>query len=283
MRRILNFLERQPPDVTICTSVILLVIIGYFDYITGVEFSFSIFYLLPIMLVTWLIGKKAGIIMAVCCSVTWLSADYFATVAYSHPLVPYWNTIVMLGIFLIFTYITAEFREMLDREKKMSRTDILTAAANRRHFFELAEMEIKRSSRYRRPFTVAYIDLDDFKYVNDHFGHSVGDELLRCVSNTISQNVRVTDVFARLGGDEFVVMLPESDDHAAIRNLVNKLQEKLLFAMKEKQWPITFSIGVIIFVKPPATVDEMINLPDELMYSIKRSGKNMVRFEVFSK
>jgi diguanylate cyclase (GGDEF)-like protein len=103
-----------------------------------------------------------------------------------------------------------ELRSAMEREKEAARTDSLTGAMNSRAFGELATAELHRARRYERPFTIAYVDIDDFKAVNDRFGHSSGDTLLRLVAETMKHNSRAVDVIARVGGDEFVILFPET-------------------------------------------------------------------------
>jgi diguanylate cyclase (GGDEF)-like protein len=128
---------------------------------------------------------------------------------------------------------------------------------------------------------LAYIDLDNFKTVNDTYGHLIGDSLLRLVADTIRNNIRTTDVLARLGGDEFVVLLPETDFEQS-EIVINKVQTQLLDEMKKNNWPVTFSIGAVTFLTPPESVDEMIKKADNLMYSAKKNGKNTKKREVWS-
>jgi diguanylate cyclase (GGDEF)-like protein len=135
--------------------------------------------------------------------------------------------------------------------------------------------EITRARRYNRPLTLLYIDLDNFKQVNDAFGHETGDELLVEVAATIRCNVRATDLVARLGGDEFALLLTETNREAGLV-VTNKLRETLLRAMQERNWPVTFSIGVVSFTVPPASVEEMVKQADEVMYSVKQRGKNSI-------
>jgi diguanylate cyclase (GGDEF)-like protein len=172
-----------------------------------------------------------------------------------------------------------EIRSAMEREKELARTDPLTGAMNSRAFGELATAELHRARRYERPFTLAYVDIDDFKAVNDRFGHSTGDTLLRLVAETMKHNSRAVDVVARVGGDEFVVLLPETGPGPA-QVVSRKLQERLLGVVQQNGWPATFSIGAITFISPPATVDEMLRLADRLMYSAKKSGKNQIRHEI---
>jgi diguanylate cyclase (GGDEF)-like protein len=275
-------LRESPRSYVIFIGSLLISLMGYIDYLTGSEIAITILYLLPISFVTWYAGWNVGALMSIITTSVWFLADLSATEQYSHPIVPFWNTAVMLATFLIFAYILSALRDRLDEEKSLSRTDSLTGAMNRRYFFELAESEMSRAGRYKHPFTVAYIDLDNFKSVNDSFGHLVGDRLLRTVSNTLRKSLRNTDTFARIGGDEFAIILPETGDHKSVMTLFGKVRDNLLEAMKKKDWTVTFSIGVAIYLNPPDSVDEMINIPDRIMYSIKNDGKNMVKVEVFA-
>lgn len=167
----------------------------------------------------------------------------------------------------------------LEKEQNMARIDFLTKVPNRRTFWEGVDTEAKRSRRYGRPMTLAYVDLDNFKQVNDIYGHQVGDDLLRAVAVTMHTIVRSTDLVARLGGDEFALLLPETNGEAA-NIVVNKIQAALLKAVEEHNWPVTFSFGVVTFNSPLDSVDEMIKRADDLMYEVKRGGKSAVVAEV---
>lgn len=164
---------------------------------------------------------------------------------------------------------------VLQREKELARTDVLTGLANRRSFYESLQMERSRTVRYGRPITLAYVDLDNFKRVNDTLGHSVGDELLVCVASLLRNTLRASDLVGRLGGDEFAVLLPETGAQAA-ESLLQKLALVLNDAMRARNWPVTFSIGAAAFLDNPVPVEEMIRTADELMYSVKKSGKNRI-------
>jgi diguanylate cyclase (GGDEF)-like protein len=183
-----------------------------------------------------------------------------------------------LGFFLVVSYILSALKSSLEQQKLTARTDHLTGIPNRRCFYDLAALEMNISRRYQHPFTVIYIDIDNFKTVNDTLGHSAGDSLLRLVSATIRDNIRTADIVARLGGDEFALLLPESGSEAA-QAAIRKVR-KSLEDVVQSNWPVTFSIGMVTYLKPPPTVDEMIKRADDLMYSVKDKGKDMVRHEI---
>jgi diguanylate cyclase (GGDEF)-like protein len=169
----------------------------------------------------------------------------------------------------------SQLKVLLAKEHDLARIDPLTTVPNRRAFYEALEKERVRTIRYRRPCTLAYLDLDNFKKVNDSLGHAVGDELLVEVAAGLRSNLRVTDYVGRLGGDEFAILLPETDATAA-KLVLHKLRLRLLEQMKTHNWKVTFSIGAATFLDPPASLDVMIRLADETMYAIKAQGKNNV-------
>ncbi len=169
----------------------------------------------------------------------------------------------------------AQLNEVLQREKELARTDVLTGLANRRAFYESLQVERSRAARYRRPITLACLDLDNFKRVNDTLGHSVGDELLARVADVLRQTLRLTDTVGRLGGDEFALLLPETDAPSA-EALLEKLRGVLRRAMEARKWPVTFSIGAATFLESPPSIEHMIQTADELMYAVKKSGKNRI-------
>ncbi len=184
-----------------------------------------------------------------------------------------------MGYFLMVAFALAALKKALEREKELSRADSLTGVANGKYFYELGSTEIYRSNRYNHPVTLAYLDLDDFKKVNDDFGHSEGDKLLRLFAATVRENLRLSDIVARLGGDEFAVLLPETGFEQG-KAVVNGLRKVVLQALSnESQRPaVTFSIGVVTCEDRECTVDELIKMADALMYSAKNKGKNRVEY-----
>lgn len=263
-------------------ALCMIALISVADYLTGSALAFSIFYLVPISLATWFVGKRAGIIAAALCAVAWLATLVANGHAYSNTLVPIWNLIVGVGLFVCALVILSTLRDALDHERELARTDTLTGAANSRAFAERARFELKRAARYNRPFSLAYIDVDNFKVVNDRFGHGAGDELLRTVAKTLNANLRPTDTVARLGGDEFVILFVEAgyrEAQAAIR----RVQKSLAEIARESGWPVTFSIGMVTCEDPAESVEVLLKMADTLMYGVKRGSKNGLRHELLDK
>jgi diguanylate cyclase (GGDEF)-like protein len=276
VKRLIEYLSSLSRPSLIRTGLASVLIIGTADYLTGSELSLFILYLLPVAVVATFGGVWPGLAISLASASVWLLADLLEGMQYSHPFIPYWNAAVRLVILSIVVIL----QSALTREKYAARTDYLTGLANRRHFFETAEQEIRRARRYLQPFSVAYIDIDNFKEVNDRRGHAAGDRLLQSVGGVIRDNVRAVDFPARLGGDEFAVLLPQARAEAA-RTALSKLQQLLAETMRNERWPVTFSFGVVTFLKTPESVDEMIRKADGLMYAVKAEGKNAIKFDVY--
>lgn len=158
----------------------------------------------------------------------------------------------------------------------MATRDALTGLANRRNFMTRLEIERKRSARSRLPITIGYLDLDDFKAVNDTLGHVKGDDVLRIVGGFLTSHLRDTDCAARLGGDEFAVMLPETGLDAALI-VLDKLHSGLSAKLNTSGFPVGLSVGVASFAIAPCSVREMLQAADRLMYEVKKDGKGAVR------
>jgi diguanylate cyclase (GGDEF)-like protein len=161
-----------------------------------------------------------------------------------------------------------ELEEALQRERVRANVDGLTGAANRRHFYELAEQELAVAKRYQQPMSVILFDLDRFKEINDTLGHQAGDEILQRVASTVRAHLRHADVLARYGGEEFIVLLPQTSPTPA-SIVAERMREDVT-----AQSGITISCGVAGLSSPDDTLDDLIRRADEALYSAKREGRN---------
>lgn len=276
--KLVYYLDKLPRSLITVLALLLCVVVGVVDGIFGHIYSLVPFYLAPVVLAAWFVGRKVGYLLSCTSSLAWLVVEITGGLYLKSDLTLYWNDAMKLMLFLLTTTVVSSLKEALDREKVVSRTDLLTGMPNRRHYFELVEGEIKRNHRYEDPFTIAYLDIDNFKVVNDTKGHAEGDKLLRRVARVLSSSIRETDMVARLGGDEFALLLPETGEESAL-TVVNKVRQRL-HKYVEKRWPVTFSIGMVTYLKSPATVDEVIGLADRLMYEAKEASKNALHRNV---
>jgi len=278
MNTLFTFFETQPRSIVLLICTLLVIGLGIIDYATGPDLSLFIFYLIPVFIATWFTGRWAGVVFSVLSALAWSLADRFSATI----IIPFWNLSVEVVFFLIVTNFLSLLKTSLEHEKYLARTDHLTGAVNRRHFMELATLEIERARRYGRPLTLSYVDLDNFKVINDTLGHNMGDTLLKLVVKTMRDHIRTTDIIARLGGDEFVILFPETGLPTA-ETVADKIQQKLLDAMASHSWPVTFSFGVVCFNTPPGSIDQMITFADKVMYEVKNGGKNRVKFVLYDK
>ena len=274
-----EFFDNVSRPVWLLVGFIAVLIIGDVDYATGQEIHISIFYLLPVAATTWFVGRTTGLVFAAISAASWFAADLFGGHHYSHPAIPYWNMLVRFGFFLIVLIVLSRLKVAYEHVKTLSSVDPLTGILNGRTFQERANAEIERARRYSHPFTVVCLDLDNFKAVNDRFGHSAGDNLLRLVTDIIRNNLRITDIFARVGGDEFLLFLPETGQESA-RTALDKILDRVTSQLQEAEWPVTLSVGAVTYLSPPDSVDSMILQADNLMYQVKHGGKNRILQEL---
>jgi diguanylate cyclase (GGDEF)-like protein len=282
-----GYLDAQSKVALFVFGLLLVVLAGLLQSVAG-SLSFLIYYLVPVGLAAWFVGRWAGMATALasagaCGAAWWLAGGPRPGPAALFDISPATVTAQFLFFLVVLAYVLTTLKAALGRAEQLARTDYLTGVANARYFFELASAEIERARRYEHPFSLAYIDADNFKSINDRLGHGAGDALLRLMAESIQGRVRANDVLARLGGDEFALLLPEAG-HDAAAAAVGKIRAGLAEVMQNRGWPVTFSIGVVTCISPPdTTLDELIKVADELMYSVKRSGKNMIRHEILGK
>ena len=275
---IFDVIHRWNHAAVVAISVALIVVIGLIDYLTGVELSLSFFYLIPICLVAASSGMAAVILSGTLCVCVGLAGSIANGVRHSSPLIFVWNGTMRFGIFLVVGYLINRLVRILEEEKQLSRTDALTGVANRRLFYELLQAEMSRSRRSGRPFTLVYVDVDDFKRINDSIGHAKGDEALRYVASTMKAQVRDTDIVGRIGGDEFILLLSGCREDDA-RMVVSKIRA----AVSEEAAPLigrelTLSMGALTVpaseTESGKTQENLVRAADDLMYQVKKSGKN---------
>lgn len=253
------------------------VVVGTVDYLTGYEISMSLFYLGPVALAAWYAGTRTGAAVAVFSCVCWYVADLGAGNRYSHPAIPVWNALIRFGFFLITGLLLAALRASLRRQQHLARTDALTGLEGRRAFDERLAHDLALAQRRRSVLTLAWIDLDDFKTVNDTHGHAVGDRVLRAVGDALRRSLRRADTAARMGGDEFALILPDTD-LAGAQEIIARLTQGVRDAFGDGENRISCSIGVVTVLDPAVAAEHIMATADALMYDVKHQGKAAVAF-----
>lgn len=254
-------------------------LVGVPDYLAGVEISLSLFYLGPVGIATWYAGRRTGMLIAFISTLAALAGDVSAAHDALRPGIMAWDGFLHLGFMLVVVYLLDRLRAHARIAQELARTDELTGIFNRRAFLEHLQYRLDLAAREKNPVALAYIDLDDFKEVNDRGGHDEGDRILKLVASALTHSIRRTDVVARLGGDEFGMLMVGADQTGA-ESLLAKVRASLFEALAPEESAVTCSIGCVAFRTPPATCDVALRAADALMYKVKSRGKNAVAFEV---
>jgi diguanylate cyclase (GGDEF)-like protein len=280
VKTIFNTLDKRSNKYIWLLSLLMVVILSGLVFAFSAIVFFEPFYVLPITLASWYGSKKSGLLLALLSVLVLILVKELAfqgnfdienIIYYGLP-----YAISFSGLAILIT----NFRSVHKIEATAADTDDLTSINNPRSFYAELANELVRSFRYKHIFSLAYIDIDDFKNINDTLGHSEGDRLLVEVANCLKSSLRQTDTVARLGGDEFACLLPETEQKEAkiaFSKAIHLLQER----MKKYDWSVSFSVGLVTFDTPPGDIKEAIKITDDLMYSVKNNEKDNIAFKIW--
>ncbi len=255
--------------------------LGFLRTATDAEYAFASAVIIPVVFVAWIGDRKAGMVFSLLAATMMLaSSSLLAERQFSVWWIPYINALTRFATYAFIVHLVVMVRTLLEREREIASHDALTGLLNRRAFFEAGNAEADRSRRYGHPLAVAYLDLDNFKRLNDRQGHEAGDRALQAVAKRLVGSLRNTDRLARLGGDEFAVLLPEIS-HDAATEAGHKIAAAAGAALKEFP-PVSASIGIAWFERAEGDFSAMLDAADSLMYKIKQEGKHGMRVERFA-
>lgn len=182
------------------------------------------------------------------------------------------------NLLLQFKNMIESHLQLIETNKKFERMayyDHLTDIYNRRYFFEIATSTISLAKRDQKPLSISMIDIDNFKSINDTYGHNVGDEVIKSLTKEVSLCIRESDIFARFGGEEFILLLSSTDVNSA-----TTISEKIRVAIENiqvnKNISFTISMGIAEFNFSNDQLHDVIKRADEKLYEAKTSGKNKV-------
>ena len=177
--------------------------------------------------------------------------------------------------------VNAELLNLNEELQIQARFDALTACANRRYVLEILDVELQRSLRFGFACTIAMLDIDHFKAVNDQYGHATGDAVLRHFVGTVTAALRVTDTLGRVGGEEFLLLMPQTEGAGALElaERIRQAVERQTVATESGEWPLTVSIGVAQWRGAGDTPEGVIARADDALYAAKHAGRNRVLVE----
>lgn len=276
---VMAFLSCRSKPAIVAIGIILVILLGVADFTLGAGLRFFLFYWPPIAIVAWFASRRWAYALAAFAGLTWILANWKGDLSLDAVSVTAWNLAVNCFSFAFLGHVIARLREYVDLERETARTDSLTEVSNGRAFREVLAAQMARSQRSGERFTVAYMDVDNFKAVNDRFGHEEGDELLRTIATTLRQALRGADVVARLGGDEFSVLLPGTGAEEG-RAVIERVVADLKAAAARGEWPVSFSVGVVTCTGDTAPSTDLLQMADRLMYAVKSRGKDGVEYLV---
>jgi diguanylate cyclase (GGDEF)-like protein len=265
-------IDRLHPVTSSAVVLGLVVVLTVIDYQLGAERSLGAAHLLPAGLAVWAFGRMVGLATALVSAVCWTAVANYAP-ASGVPPAPAWTLLSNSLLFVLAAMGLWAFRVAYAHERGMARSDELTGLPNRHAFVERARVELERARRGGHPLSVAFIDVDDFKLLNDRLGHSAGDGALRAVAGELLAGARSLDLVARLGGDEFAVLLPGLDGPEA-----GAAAARLHGAAS-----LSCSAGCVTWRALPADIDELLRQADAVMYAVKREGKGRLRHEIIDR
>ncbi len=261
-------------------------VMSVLDFVTGREFRSVLFYLLPVLVVSWWLPRRWVLPTALIASASW-TVTGFHIEGYAHIGVTLFNAVSSLLIFLMVGVLLSTVRgerdllaaanlrvqQLLQAESQLARTDPLTRLANHREFMDRLKLDALRAARDGTSLCVLYLDLDNFKRLNDQFGHAAGDQALKEIATQLRAATRGTDLPARLGGDEFAVLLWGVDADAAAQ-----VASRLIAGVRQlgAKWPGTAlgaSVGVAWFERAPQDPEQLVRTADDAMYGAKAAGK----------
>jgi diguanylate cyclase (GGDEF)-like protein len=234
------------------------------DVTTGRDLSLSIAYVAGVGFLAWYGGRALGLLGAAGAAAAVLTDGLANSVAVA---VSVWNALVALAFLVVVVLVLVRIRTALDREQSQARFDPLTGIPNRRACEERGELELGRMRRNGGSLSVAFLDLDGLKQLNDRHGHAAGDAALVRLARSAQAILRPTDLLARVGGDEFVLLLPDTDSADAVT--VTRRLQHALDTGDDLAVPIT--VGLVTWHTPPQNLEDLFVEADALMYNAKRS------------
>ena len=254
--------------------VLLTLAVYWVNVVTPPAARLGILYVIPVLLVTWAEGLAWGIVFAL---VTTGLREAIAWVQMPADTPMVWRVLTGVAYLAVLGVAMAGLQTLRRSRAQLARLvtqDPLTNVLNARAFADRLSQELDRNRRYPRPLALMYMDLDNFKVINDTHGHQTGDAVLRLVADAMRSSVRQADVVGRLGGDEFAVLMPETD-----AQLADGAAKRLIAGLRTvfKGTPnVTASIGVVSCTSTDASTDDLLRRADQAMYDAKKSGKDRV-------
>lgn len=273
--RTLYAAARVPEGTAVWSTAGALLVVAFIDHLLGARWSLGLLYYLPVAFAAWRLGRDPALIAGIICSSFWvaLAAHMSAPGAAELPVLA-WGLLTHLGSFSLVAVLVSEMRDLFERERILGRHCHLTGALTGRAFRDVLEETVTAARRRRAGLAMIYVDMDDFKSVNDRLGHAAGDAALEAFARGVGRALMPGDQFARTGGDEFVILMADRGPNA--RREIDRIRASALASLAESG-DVGATMGAIIV---PAGRDlepgDLVRRADAAMYEAKRGGKGSI-------
>lgn len=262
-------MQRLPTTLVAVLCVLFVAVLGLTSLQAPAQLDLGMLFVIPVVL-TAATGRTApSSALVVVSTATWTAVDLQRGTDAGRFVVG--NAGLRLVVLFSLAAMVLALVGLLHSAATLSSVDELTGLPNRRAFYGRASTEIARMGRTGSPLSIAYLDVDHFKQINDVYGHEEGDMVLRKLASALMYRSRETDLVARLGGDEFTLLLPDTDT-AGSESYICDLQATINTHVRVGGEPVGVSIGVVTYGHPPPSVDEFLQLADMAMYRAKRNN-----------
>jgi diguanylate cyclase (GGDEF)-like protein len=253
-------------------ALIFTLLIHFAETRVPIDIRLGMFYLVPVLVATWYEGPGWGGLCVAAAVVLRMALDVTQTGTPLGLAALHQGAFVAVAGIAMFGF--AHMRRTQDKLERLATHDHLTGTLSADAFTARVTQELQRNRRYRQPVALLYVDLDNFKSLNDTHGHQTGDAVLRLTADALRRAVREVDVVGRLGGDEFAVLMPETDGALAAA-VAHRLGDDVRHAFDGTP-AVTASIGIVSFAETAATAQEILRRADQAMYEAKRAGKDRI-------
>lgn len=281
--RYLNFYERESRWKMAIEIWVMIAFITWILWNTGkIDSPLLNLYLLVIITSGLTMGKITTllILLLITCVYVLMGYPIYSTSTLS--LQNFGRMMTIFSPYLLIAYLTTMLSADLQYARKMfkhlSETDEMTGLDNIRAFNNVLGREVRKSLRYKQPFSILMLDADALKTINDKYGHEAGDRLIKAMADTIQTCLRESDTLARYGGDEFVALLPQTDQQNALEagERIRRAVENTAFDMNGQQIKSTVSIGITTFPDQADNINELLRKADLSLYKSKNDGRNRI-------
>jgi diguanylate cyclase (GGDEF)-like protein len=260
-----------PPTVVLITGIVAMAAIFIIDLLAPKDVRLHMLYVFPLAAIALHCERKSAIIGALALSSTFQAVTFFFEGISGRSYAT--DALIALSTAVVMAALARATRQNHLVAVNLATSDWLTGLHNRRSFETVADLEIKRQQRYGGVFSLAVIDLDGFKRLNDSKGHHAGDSALQILADVLREHIRQSDTIARIGGDEFAILMPHTktpDCSALCQQFCVKVADRMAAA----QFEVTVSVGCKAFEQAPESVSHALRQADEAMYAAKAAGKN---------